>query len=316
MTARALRKITDTMAFWAKVFNKLRIMPISVFLFKFKDKIVLKWIYKNYYEFIENYKKPMSVEQKVKFEKLPIWVCWLQGEENAPILVKKCIASIRINSNGHKVIVVTEKNISDFVDIPEQIFEKVASGSLSRTHFSDILRFMLLSTYGGMWIDSTFFITKKLPESYFEYNLFSAAKQPEPKDRKNVCISRCRWTSSFLGANRNNHLLFCFLRDILLEYEKNNSVFIDYLLIDYFIYIAYTEFKEVRNDIDSIPVNNIDFGWLFHSMNKKLDTNEAKKMLFGETLAFKLSYKIKWRKQARGKITYFGKFIEDNIFID
>ena len=51
-------------------------------------------------------------------------------------------------------------------------------------------------------------------------------------------------------------------------------------------------------------------------MNKKIDTNEVKKMLLGETLAFKLSYKIKWRKQARGKITYFGKFIEDNIFID
>lgn len=313
MKAKTVRKITDKMAFCAKAFNKLKIMPLSILIFKMKDKIVLNWIYKNYGDFIKNYKKNSRAKPKVLFEKPPIWVCWLQGEENASILVKKCIASIRMNSNGHKVVVVNEKNISDFVDIPGQIFEKLARRSLSRTHFSDILRFMLLSTYGGMWIDSTFFITKKLPESYFEYILFSAAKQPEPNDRKNVCISRCRWTSSFLGANKNNHLLFCFLRDILLEYEKNNSVFIDYLLIDYFIYIAYTEFKEVRNDIDAIPDNNIDFGWLFHSMNKKFDINEAKKMLFGETLAFKLSYKIKWKKQTRGKITYFGKFMEDNV---
>lgn len=313
MTAKTLRKITDKMAFCAKVFNKLKLMPLSIFLFKLKDKIVLDWIYKNYGNFIKNYKISSPMVPKIAFEKLPIWVCWLQGEENAPIIVKKCIASTKKNAGEHPVVIVTEENISDFVDIPKSIIEKVEVGVLSRTSFSDIVRVMLLSVYGGIWIDATFFIAKKIPESYFEYPLFSAAKQPEPRSRKNVCISRYRWTSSFIGANKPNHILFAFLRDILLEYEKNNSVFVDYLLIDYFIYIAYTKFSEVRNDIDAIPDNNIDFGCFFHSMNKKFDENEAQKMFFGETLAFKLSYKIKWKKQTRGKITYFGKFMEDNI---
>lgn len=313
MTAKTLRKITDKMAFCAKVFNKLKLMPFSIFLFKLKDKIVLDWIYKNYGNFIKNYKISSPIVPKITFEKLPIWVCWLQGEENAPIIVKKCIASTKKNAGTHPVVIVTEKNISDFVDIPKSIIEKVEIGVLSRTSFSDIVRVMLLSVYGGIWIDATFFIAKKIPESYFEYPLFSAAKQPEPRNRKNVCISRYRWTGSFIGVNKPNHILFSFLRDILLEYEKNNSVFVDYLLIDYFIFVAYCQFLEVKKEIDDIPDNNLNFGWLFHVMNKKFDKDKLEKILKSDTLAFKLTYKIKWKKQTRGKITYFGKIIDEDF---
>lgn len=36
-------------------------------------------------------------------------------------------------------------------------------------------------------------------------------------------------------------------------------------------------------------------------------------MLIGDTIAFKLSYKINWKKQTKGKTTYFGKFMDGNI---
>lgn len=95
LRAKTLRRITDKIAFCAKAFNKLKIMPLSILLFKMKDRIVLNWIYKNYGDFIRNYKKSSQLKPKFQFERLPIWVCWLQGEENAPLLVKKCIASIK-----------------------------------------------------------------------------------------------------------------------------------------------------------------------------------------------------------------------------
>lgn len=312
MKAKTVRKITDKMAFCAKAFNKLKIMPLAILIFKMKDKIVLKWIFKNYGDFIKNYKKNQA-KPKVSFEKLPIWVCWFQGEENAPEIVKKCIQSIKKHSAGHEVIVLTDKNLSDYVDIPSRIIDKVKAGELSRTNFSDILRASLLQIYGGMWIDGTFFLTKDIPEDYFSYPIFSAAKQPEPKDRRNVCISRYRWTSSFIGAKNGGHTLFYFLKDILLEYEKTNSVFIDYLLIDYFIYIAYSNFDDVKYDIDNIPDNNIDFGWLFHVMNKPYDELQMGRMLDGDTFCFKLSYKPKWKKQTNGKPTFFKKFLEGNL---
>ena len=237
MKSTILRKITDKMAFCGKAFNKLHLMPISVLFFTLKDKIVLNYIEKQYGNFISQY-TPCSLPPKMQLENLPIWVCWLQGEENAPALVKKCISSIRQHANGHEVIILTENNIKKYIDIPEYIIENAQRGILSRTNFSDIVRFALLASYGGMWIDATFFLTQNLPESYFSYPIFSAAKQPEPKDRRNVCISRYRWTTSFIGASDANNILFCFIRDFLYEYEKNEIVFIDYLLIDYLIYFV------------------------------------------------------------------------------
>lgn len=310
MKSITFRKLTDKMAFCGKAFNKLHIMPISILFFKIKDKIVLNYIKKQYSNFISNY-KPCVLSPKKQFENLPIWVCWLQGEENAPALVKKCISSIRQHANGHEVIVLTENNIKEYIDIPEYIVKNVQSGILSRTSYSDIVRSALLASYGGMWIDATFFLTQDLPENYFSYSIFSAAKQPEPKDRRNVCISRYRWTGSFIGASSSNNKLFCFLRDFLYEYEKREVVFIDYLFIDYLIYVAYKNFEEVNSAINAIPDNNLDFGWLFHVMNKPFDEEKAKTMFEGKTFAYKLSWKMNWKTSVQGKETFFGNFISE-----
>lgn len=67
LKAKTLRKITDKMAFCAKAFNKLKIMAFSIFLFKMKDKIVLNWIYKNYGEFIDSYKKNLNTDKNFFF---------------------------------------------------------------------------------------------------------------------------------------------------------------------------------------------------------------------------------------------------------
>ena len=40
-----------------------------------------------------------------------IWICWFQGEDKAPDLVKKCIDSVRKHASGYDVIILTEDNI-------------------------------------------------------------------------------------------------------------------------------------------------------------------------------------------------------------
>ena len=52
---------------------------------------------------------------------------------------------------------ITYENYSDYVELPDYVVEKHKNGTISRAHFSDVLRFSLLKTYGGMWIDSTAF---------------------------------------------------------------------------------------------------------------------------------------------------------------
>ena len=53
-----------------------------------------------------------------------VWVCWWQGEKEAPAIVKRCIDSIRRNARGHSIIVITEQNYKNFVSFPEWIEEK------------------------------------------------------------------------------------------------------------------------------------------------------------------------------------------------
>ena len=101
-----------------------------------------------------------------------IWVCWLQGLETAPLLVQRCVESIRKYANGMEVVVLTDKNISKYVDIPSYIYDKLKRGCMGRTHFSDILRLHLLSQYGGVWIDSTMLMTGVLPEYILNSPLF------------------------------------------------------------------------------------------------------------------------------------------------
>lgn len=312
MKPEKFRKLTDKMAFCAKVFNKLHLMSLSIQLFKLKDKIVLDYIEAYYADFIKNY-VPKSISPKKIFDISPVFVCWLQGEENAPDLVKKCIASIKKHSGKHQVVVITEQNLSEYIEIPSYIIGKVKSGQLTRTSFSDIVRSALLASYGGMWIDATFYITKDLPESYFDAPIFSAAKQPEPKNRRNVCISHFRWTGSFIGCAKNNYLLFCFLRDFFYEYETKEVIFIDYLLVDYMIFFAYSKFSGIKEDIDKIPDNNIDFGWLFHVMNKPVNIEKAHQMFNSDTFTYKLSWKMKWKRTVHGKKSYYSAFLDGDL---
>lgn len=70
--------------------------------------------------------------------------------DNAPDLVKKCYQSVVRNNPNKKVIVISEKNISDYVTFSEYIVTKLKQGVITHTHMTDLLRLDLLITYGGL----------------------------------------------------------------------------------------------------------------------------------------------------------------------
>ena len=84
-----------------------------------------------------------------------VWCCWLQGLDNAPDIVRKCVRSL--NRLGKEIVILTDDNIENYVDIPDHIYDKRNKGLISNTHFTDILRAELLSKRGGTWIDATVF---------------------------------------------------------------------------------------------------------------------------------------------------------------
>lgn len=173
--------------FCGKAFTKLHLFLFSFICFKLKDFLVLKFMKRHYGNFISQLSQKIKEEKCIEPKdttKLPIWVCWLQGEENAPLLVQRCIKSIKKNCGQHPVIIITNENFKQYVDIPDYVLEKTKSKIITYTTFSDILRMALLKKYGGMWIDATFYLSQKIPEEYFKYSFFTLGKQKEPYNRR------------------------------------------------------------------------------------------------------------------------------------
>ena len=173
-----------------------------------------------------------------------VWVCWLQGIENAPLLVRKNIEYMRKKLSKYDIRVITEKNFRDFTCIPEDIIKKWKTGIISNTHFSDILRLNLLIHHGGVWIDSTAFVSDRIPQDIEDAPFFIF------KSLKPGCIGKYVTVSSwFISSCRNYPILVDTERMLYRYWEKNN------FLTDYFIFHLFLEISmEYHPDlIELIP---------------------------------------------------------------
>ena len=149
----------------------------------------------------------------------PIWVFWWQGIDNAPSRVKACISSIRRNSNGRQVIVITQSNVHEYTSLPDYIFSKLADGNITLTHFSDILRFNLLHLHGGMRMDATLYVAKPLTSIRYSGSFFTCSGYSDPTFFN---VSDGKWTGFFIGGSKNESL-FAFMNQFFLDYWKNND---------------------------------------------------------------------------------------------
>ena len=100
-----------------------------------------------------------------------VFTLWLQGEEQAPPLVRACLDSIRRNS-GAELVVLDAQTLFDWVSLPENILRKWREGKIKAAHFSDICRVELLYRHGGVWMDATDYLDAPLPEWLWEADFF------------------------------------------------------------------------------------------------------------------------------------------------
>lgn len=240
----------------------------------------------------------------------PLWVCWYQGQENSPPIVRACINSIRQHKGAHPVILLDKDNIAQYADIPRHIMEKVDRGIITITHFSDILRMTLLAQWGGFWIDATCLLSSCLPD----YRLpFYTMRSGIPNLRH--VHGGCDWTSFFIGTGKDNTVVK-FLRNFLYSYWEHETHQIDYFLIDYAIELAYQRFPSFRQTIASIPLDNAAFGQLGHMLDKPYQAELWKDVLAQQTV-HKLSWKLPYGKETFGDhITHTDDKAADNTQIE
>lgn len=79
-------------------------------------------------ELIARYTRDYQPVYEPITETSPIWTCWWQGENAMPDIVKACYNAMHRFSDGHPVILITEKNYKDYVNIPDYIIRKQQSG--------------------------------------------------------------------------------------------------------------------------------------------------------------------------------------------
>lgn len=217
-----------------------------------------------------------------------IWQCWLQGEQQAPPVVQRCLASVRRYKRPEQVqVIVTADNYTDYVDLPDYIVEKWKTGIITNTHFSDILRVNLLAKHGGYWIDATCLLMGPLPEWTVQKPVFMFHSHGE--------FAYTLIQSCFLYSRPSTYLM-CRWRDTIHSYWRSENTLIQYFLL-HLTFRALMDgdplFREAYQQIDYHSDEPMHL--LLNAMRQGLPVTDelmvqAANALFVQKLTYKASY--------------------------
>ena len=239
-----------------------------------------RYLWRHYKDLIV---KPLDETQQEKEPTQIIWMCWLQGLDNAPEIVKKCVASVKQNMPNYEVRVLTAENLFEYVTLPEHIVKKYKNGTISFTHFSDILRTALLVQHGGIWIDATVLLTDELPTQMTETPLFLLQKSKLSQ----IPHMGSSW---FIVANKGNVILKRVLELLYVYWEKENKLR-DYYLFHLLFYLVLENNEEGKHARRTIPyVSNVDAHTLQFSLFEDYNESVWKQMISRSPI-----HKLTWK---------------------
>lgn len=286
-----------------------------------KKSILPGFVYNPYHKIVEreirqtimdmptsvwNYK--MTRNDPILTDKI-VWVMWWQVR-GMPEFIKKNIDFMRSRLNK-RVILLTQENISDFINIPQSIESNFKAGKFAITTFSDYIRTKIIFEYGGVWLDSSIYVG--IDEeflnnlNFFDHDLITIKGI---SDFGSKFIPKGRWVIYCLGG-RSGQMLFKFVNDCLTYYLLNDKRIPDYFLTDYIFDIAYkNNIDGFQEKLNRVPSNNINCERLSPIMNDKFDEVIMNKMV-KNTKLFKLSNKVTYHSQTSNQDkTFYGYLYE------
>jgi hypothetical protein len=140
-----------------------------------------------------------------------IWFMWLQGLDNAPVVVRSCYRSWVMRNPGWQVVVIDSATLRDYVAVD---YSSLTTPALPPTQLSDLIRLDLLANRGGVWVDATTFCVRplddwlpaKLQSGFFAFD----------RPRADKLIS-----SWFLAAEPGNVLVTRLLEKMLTHWTRS-----------------------------------------------------------------------------------------------
>lgn len=179
-----------------------------------------------------------------------VFFCWLQGIEQAPALVKACLASQKRFIRDKDFIVITSDNYQKYITLPHDLIMKYERGIIPHAHFTDLIRLQLLIEHGGTWIDSTVLcIGDNYPKEIMDCEMFFF-QYLKGDSSKFWGISN--W---FMSAYTNNKQLM-ILRDVLYQYWRDYDCLLDYYVFHLFFNMIAKCYPDKIHAMPKVNSNN------------------------------------------------------------
>lgn len=287
-----------------KIINSIYKIFLELFIFDKKLRAKLKARFaklylKKYVDFGINCK--IDKNKNRKDEKI-IWQYWHQGTKEAPKIIKKCLLSVKEQMKGYKQIVLDYNSIKDYVELPDRYYRLLEDKKMKIAHFSDVLRVYLLEKYGGTWIDSTIYLTDKIPDEIMNSNFCILQKDilSDLSGNNNSC---------FFIHNKEYSAHIAMMKNILDKYWAENDFVINYFMFEHISTMLSQIKGELKDEWGNMPRYSAEI------------TGELQKHLFDEfkidefekikklTPIHKLTYK-KPKKTAQ-KNTYYDYILNE-----
>ena len=164
-----------------------------------------------------------------------IWQYWGQGitKNTLPELVSICFNSVDKHKGEYEVIRLSDDTIGEYIDLPDFVLQKKNDGTFTITFFSDLLRLILLNTYGGIWMDATILLTNSIPQEYTEMDYFLFQRSDDEEYKKYWIKAdpyyfswlpdfKVRMLSSILFAKKSSQVIQALL-DVMLCFWKQSD---------------------------------------------------------------------------------------------
>ena len=125
------------------------------------------------------------VEKKAFNDQKIIWQYWGQGiQSDLPDIVKMCFASVDRYKADYQVIRLDDKNIKNYLDLPDFVWEKKNNPKFKPAFFADLIRLALLSQYGGVWLDATVLLTAPMDHKILNSDFFMFQRSQSATDKE------------------------------------------------------------------------------------------------------------------------------------
>lgn len=267
---------------------------------KYENKISIEKK-KLYLKFKRCFKNELSVAtaemqgEKAKEGYGMVFCFWYQGEESMPDLIRKCYQSILLHSGAQQVVLLTKDNLSRYVAMDDIVLKRLSQGTISLTHFSDIVRMRLLSKYNAIWMDLTLFFIRDLPQKFFDYPFISIkAEGGVLKGIENHAIyPDYPFGNIYFMGGRNSDLVFSPVYRFYVEYLKKYR-FVYYYFQTYFVLQSlYEASPDFRKAIDAMEENDGLCERLLPLLNQPFDQEADLDIFDQNTYFYKLNRHVR-----------------------